>query len=85
MFEGVDKEEIKKMFDESAAVANLVATTLINASQGQGHLIVTALAMVMSGLERQHEGTIKDVMIGASLLNLNVEMEEGAPPDNRLN
>jgi hypothetical protein len=85
MLNNVNEEDMKKMLNEATDIAKVVAKTLITASNGQGHLITAAMAMVMAGLEKQHKGTIKDVMAGAVLLDLDGALDEDAPPDNRLN
>lgn len=85
MFNNVNEEDLKKMLNEATDIAKVVAKTLITASGGQGHLITASMAMVMAGLEKQHKGTIKDVMAGAVLLDLDGALDEDAPPDNRLN
>lgn len=84
MFDDEQEEDMKKIFDDASKIAKDVALALIKGANGQGHLITAALAMVLAGLEQQHEGTIKDVMAGAVLLGIN-QSDEVAPAETKLN
>lgn len=86
MLDNMDDKDFKELLDRANEIAKVVAKTLIAESDGKGHILTAALAMVMAGLERQHKGTIKDVMAGAVLLGIDLDnVEEDVPPDNKLN
>lgn len=63
------EEDFKELMSVSSRVAKDTARVLIAGAEGQGHIITAAMAIVVASLERQHPGTIKDIMTGAVLLN----------------
>lgn len=78
------EEDFQSLMKESSQVAKDTARVLIAGAKGQGHIITAAMAIVVASLEKQHPGTIKDIMTGAVLLNSidGVELEtDEMPPD----
>ena len=82
----MNDEEFQAVLSKANEISMTMAKTLITMSEGQGPIITAAMAMLMAGLERQHKGTIKDVMSGAVLLGITEDEVSGiVPPDNMLN
>ena len=76
------EEDFQALMKESSDVARETARVLIAGAKGQGHIITAAMAIVVASLEKQHPGTIKDIMVGATLLNSidGVELETPEMP-----